>query len=149
MIVRYLFALFIGALLATLVGVGISAFYPGPTPPQPPVSITSPTDKQPDFAAEQEFQNVQQKYEKAQQHHNLYVAAIALSISVIIVLLSLTLLGGYGVITDGLLTGGLITLVYAVARGAGSNNQRFLFVVTLVGMAMAVTVGMRKFLQKT
>jgi hypothetical protein len=146
MVIRYLFSLFIGALVATLIGVGISAFYPGPVQPQAPTEISAPApDKTADMSAEKAFEHAQKDYEKAQQHYSLNVAAIALGLSVILVILSLTVLGSAGVITDGLLTGGLITLVYAVIRGAGSQNQRFLFLVTLVGLGLAVTVGIRKF----
>ena len=148
MIIRYLFSLFIGALFATLIGVGISAFYPGPAQPQPPAAVTTPaSDKSPDLAAERAFEQAQKDYDKAQQHYSLNVASVALALSVITVVLCLTLLARYGVITDGLLTGGLITLVYAVIRGSGSHNQRFLFLVTLVSLGLALAVGIRKFTQ--
>lgn len=78
---------FIGVLLATFVGVGIAAFYPGPKRPEPPLSIkycNGEVAKEAlnlaEVRAEQEKFDAEEKiYEEKSQKYNRDVSLISIS----------------------------------------------------------------------
>jgi len=64
MVLRFVYIVFIGVLLATLVGVGIAAFYPGPKAPEPPLSIKCQTLPCENLKDEATFQKIRQEQEE-------------------------------------------------------------------------------------
>ena len=50
-------------------------------------------------------------------------------------------------IADGLLLGGVLTLLYSVIRGFGTEDNMFRFVVVSVGFAISLFLGYVKFIQ--
>ncbi len=138
MSIKFIYALFIGILFATFVGVGIAAFYVEPKLEEVS-SNRGYTDGE-----------YQQKYEDFQKERNIYnrnVSSIALSISVLALIISLTLLKGTNVLADGLLLGGLFLLIYSILRGFNADDNMFRFIVVSVGFAVSLALGYIKFIQ--
>lgn len=155
MILRYIYIVFIGVLLATFVGVGIAAFYPGPKQPEPPSLLkycsleTAKGEKlSQEFKTEQEkFDKEVKIYEEKDQRYSRNVSIISLSAAIIILITSLTLLSKIYLIADGVLLGGVLTLFYSLIRGFNSQDEMFRFIVVSVGLVVSLTLGYLKFIK--
>lgn len=152
-VLRFLYAIFVAVLLATLVGVGIAAFYSGPKAPEYPSRLSTPAKVIPapnpageEFTKEQrEYEAKHRKYRALSETYNRNVSVIALIAAIIILAASLTLFQRILVIADGFLLGGLFVLLYSIGRGFGSGDDVFRFIVVAVGFAIAVFLGYLKF----
>jgi prolipoprotein diacylglyceryltransferase len=145
---RVIYSIFIAILFATLVGAGISAFYPGPKAPEYPLGLSAPsqTGEGPAFEAKQrEFDERQKNYQKESELYNHNVSIISLVAAIATLVVALTLFRRIELIADGLLLGGLFVLVYSIFRAFGDGDQVFRFIVTSVGFLVAVTLGYLKF----
>lgn len=158
MLIKYVYVVFVGMLLAAFVGVGIAAFYKGPKAPEYPAELQYPAltrpEQQPDATAEAKRQELQLKNDEAfkvfQKENELYqrnVSIIALLAAIMMLILSLTLVKQIQVIADGLLLGGVITLGYSVVRGFGSNDDMVRFMVVSVSLVVALVLGYIKFVK--
>lgn len=153
MILKIIYTIFIGVLFATLVGVGIAAFYPQPETPDYPIRVSYPeapreqneTERQ-EMIKEQEAYEAQMKaYEEERKTYNRNVSIISLVFAVIALVVSLTLFRTLLMIADGLLLGGLLTLLYSLIRGFEAEDNIFRFVVVAIGFIIAIIVGYLKF----
>lgn len=163
MILKYIYTIFLGVLLATFVGVGIAAFYPAPKYPESsfrPMVVPADTTKTKisdetmsaseaaridaqNRAAEQiskEFQGLSQKY-------NRDISIIALAFAVAILLVSLTVVKNLIYIADGVLLGGVLTLLYSIIRGFDTDDNMFRFMVVAAGLIIALILGYTKFIK--
>lgn len=153
MIIRWLYTVFLAALLVTFVGVGIAAFYKAPKSPDYPTELKFP-ETQPTTSPSAMTIQRQKDFDKKQQEfmdqNNLYnknVSSIAIAASLIILILSITLLGKIMYLSDGLLLGGVLTLGYAIIRGFGSGDEMFRFIIVTIGLVVAVFLGYWKFVR--
>ncbi len=158
MIIKLIYTLFLGILIAIFVGVGIAAFYPAPKAPEnislPKLVSPPPTDskeynvyyqqqKQEDI----ENQKMWDAYNKQQNIYQRNVSVIALISAIIVLVVSLTFFKSILVIADGLLLGGVFTLIYSIGRGFETQDNMFRFLVTSVGLITALTLGYIKFIK--
>jgi hypothetical protein len=151
MFLKYAYTTFIGILIATFVGVGIAAFYSSPKPPvlpfTPVVGITPgtiPSEQQQQQAAD--FDKQSKEYQIKNAEYIKYVSSISLAAAVIIVALSLTFMRRISFVADGLLLGGVLTLVYSIVRGFEAQDDKFRFLVVAIGLIVALTLGYMKFI---
>jgi len=158
MVLRLVYTFFIGVLLATFVGVGIAAFYPGPKAPEPPVSVkyAPPCESFKDEVASQKIRDEQEEFDKSMrvyqtqsEKYNRDVSIASLLAAILILIVSLTLFKKILLIADGLLLGGVLTLIYSIIRGFGSGDNMFRFLVVSAGMVIALFLGYIKFIQPT
>lgn len=151
MVLRFVYTIFIGVLLATFVGVGIAAFYPGPKSPEPPLSIKycPPKDEiSPEVRQEQEkFDAESRVFMEKNKIYNRDVSIISLVAAIIILIVSLTFAKTIQVIADGLLLGGVLTLIYSIIRGFASGDNMFRFIVVTIGLMISLILGYLKFIQ--
>lgn len=155
--IEIIYTFFIGILIAVFVGVGIAAFYPEPKSPETPAELKvyrAPIDSEEKTEQTEELMRVQKQYDaeieiyqKDLQIYNRNVSMIALAAAVLILVISLTLLKELLVLADGLLLGGVITLLYSVVRVFGSGDDKIRFVVVAVGLAVSLALGYIKFIQ--
>ena len=149
---RVLYTIFLAIMLAFFIGLGIEAFYPSPTAPEYPTELQyngkAPSEMSP------EMQKVQKDYDQSQKDwmkensvHSRNTSMIAVAFSVIILTLSLTVLQKINIMSDGFLLGGLLTLLYAIIRGFGSDDNRFRFILVTVGLIVALALGYIKFIR--
>lgn len=151
MILRIIYTIFIGVLLATFVGVGITAFYPDPKSPEEPLEIKYCPQNEPTTpelrAKQQEFDSAFKDFRNRQQEYNKNVSIISVAAAIIILIVSLTLLKKIMLIADGLLLGGVLTLIYSIIRGFDSGDNTFRFIVVSIGLIIALILGYLKFIK--
>lgn len=61
--------------------------------------------------------------------------------------MSLTVVKNLIYIADGVLLGGVLTLLYSIVRGFGSQDTMFRFVVVSIGLVIALLLGYIKFIK--
>lgn len=151
MILRLIYTLLLGVFLAIFVGVGISAFYKGPTHPEMPAVLKYCS---PDTVNTTSFKTQVTAYDKAEkiyrvdsQNYNRNVSTIAVIAASILVIASLTLLRKILLISDGILLGGVFTLIYSVIRGFSAEDTMFEFLVISVGLIVSLVLGYIKFIR--
>lgn len=154
MLIKYVYIVFLGLILATFVGVGIAAFYKGPTYPETPLSLKysrpymEPTIATPsaEYIKEQEaFDKESKKFQDSLNTYNRNVSMISLGFAVLMLILSLVFFKKITVIADGLLLGGVLTLGYSVVRGFNTNDDIFRFLVVAAGLITVMILGYLKF----
>ena len=155
-ILKFVYTVFIGVLLATFVGVGISAFYTSPEQLEYPHEMrpipvalddkcASPTAEI--IEEQKEFEKASSKHEEKMEAYNRNVSIIALISAIIILVVSLTLFKQIMVIADGLLLGGVLTLIYSIIRGFEAGDEMFRFVVVSIGLTVSLILGYIKFIK--
>ncbi|OGM12071.1 hypothetical protein A2Z22_03180 [Candidatus Woesebacteria bacterium RBG_16_34_12] len=156
MILKLIYTFLIGIFLAVFVGVGIAAFYPGPKFPEQPIllkycspEITKDAVQYAEFKSQAEkFDKEEKEYQKQSQIYNRNVSIVSLVASIVIVIASLTFFRTILLIADGLLLGGVLTLIYSVMRGFGSEDNMFRFIVVSVGLFISLFLGYIKFIPR-
>lgn len=141
--------MFLGVLLALFVGFGIHTFYPGPDEPRYPTTTETvtkePTDEQ--KAAEIRYQNEYRKYEDKMRPYSRNVSIVALIAAVIFLSLSLVFEKKLRVLADGIMFGGLFTLLYSIIRSIMSQDSKYIFAVITVGLIVVLYLGYHKFIR--
>src|SRR3989344_1548554 len=99
MLIKYVYIVFLGLILATFVGVGIAAFYKGPVYPETPASLkyarpyTEPSTATPSaqYIKEQEAFDLKSKdFQKSLENYNRNVSMISVGFAILMLILSLT-----------------------------------------------------------
>lgn len=155
MALKLIYTLFIGVFLAIFVGVGIAAFYPGPKSPEMPAilkycspDIAQNTTKFTEFKVQAEqFDKTEKAYQQSSQIYSRNVSTIAIIAAIIMVVISLTLLKQIQLLADGVLLGGVLTLLYSIIRGFGTEDNMFRFIVVSVGLIISLFLGYVKFIK--
>lgn len=155
MILRLSYTIFLGLLLATFIGVGISAFYMSPKMPDQAIltqkMVPEPTASNEAVLVEQnrEQQRIWDAYSKEQRVYDRNVSAIALAFSIGYLVIGLLFAGRMLILSDGLLLGSVFTLIYSIARGFNSQDETFRFIIVSVGLIIALVLGYMKFIKGT
>src|SRR3989344_6706955 len=156
MILKYIYTLFLGILLATFVGVGIAAFYPAQKYPEYPPNFyrTKPVVEEEESTQtaslrkqDEESYRISQEFQKLSNDYSKNVSIMSLAAAIAILLLSLTIIRNLAYIADGVLLGGVLTLLYSIVRGFGSEDEKFRFIVVSIGLITALALGYIKFLR--
>lgn len=154
MLIKYVYIVFLGLILATFVGVGIAAFYKGPTYPETPATLkyARPYPESPEstpsaeYIKEQEAFDAKSKiFQDQNDQYNRYVSMIALGFAVAMLVVSLVFFKKIMVIADGVLLGGVLTLAYSIIRGFNTNDDIYRFLVVGAGLITAMVLGYLKF----
>jgi len=154
MILKYLYVIFFGILLALFVGMGIATFYPEPQMPNPPSFYSAPSTNpnDPKMLAEnkkqEQFGKSMDQYQIDSKNYNKVVAPIVLFFAVVLCVLSLTILSSFQIFSDGFLLGGIFTLVYSIIRGSFANEPRLEFTVVAISFGLLAFFGYKKFSPK-
>jgi hypothetical protein len=153
MIIKLIYTLFLAILVALFVGLGISAFYPAPKSPEYPIELQL-AEKGPNCSLSEETKTAQINFDKetkiyneASNIYNRNVSIISLIAAIIILVLSLTLLAKINMIADGILLGGVFAAAYSIIRGVMSENTQFRFLIVVIGLVIALTLGYIKFIR--
>lgn len=145
-ILKIVYTFFIGIMLALFVGLGISTFYTGPTSPEYPVIMETKVEQTPDDTAKyQKYEQESRDYQKRSQEYSRNVSIIALISAVILLAVSLLLEKFNVVIANGVLLGGLFTLLYSIIRGFASQDSKMTFITVSIGLVIALYLGYRRF----
>jgi len=159
MAIKVLYTLCLALLVALFVGSGIAAFYPAPKQPEWPNRLQqsqpiTPESTTADRARQKESDRLQRRFERDQKKfqrlsasYNRDVSMISLLAAVAILFISLTLLKKIMLLSDGLLLGGALTLIYSIIRGFAGDNDMFRFIVVAVGTAVTIAIGYVRFVR--
>lgn len=144
--IKYIYILFTGLLIAFFVGIGIATFYPGPEQPEYPKELNKVDQLgEAGIAAGQEAQDAYDlAYEKYEEEESVYqrnVSVVLVIISVILLVLSLAGMRNMPIIADGTLLGGLFTLFHAVARGFMADDAKFKFLIISISLLVVFIMG--------
>lgn len=148
---KFVYSFFLGLLLVVFVGMGVATFYPSPKAPEYPRVLEA--GKTPDeYTAEQRtadyiYQAESKAYEQKSNGYNRNVAMIVLGAAVVLLVLGLVLESRLGLLSDGLLLGGVFTLLYSIGRSFAGENPKYSFAVVTVGVATTIIVGYVKFIK--
>jgi hypothetical protein len=138
-VLKIIFTLFIGVMVALFVGLGIEAFYPSPVYPDV-MWQENMTEKQ--TAA---IQAAEAAYQEAVRVRNQIVSIVVTAIAVIIMVASMFLEKRNLTLTNGLLLGGLFSLIYGSTVGFSAGSAMVTFITVGVGLAAVIVVGVRRF----
>jgi hypothetical protein len=138
-VLKIIFTLFIGVMVALFVGLGIEAFYPSPVYPDI-MWEENMTDEQ--TAA---IQAAEAAYQEAVRVRNQIVSIVVTAIAVIIMVASMFLEKRNLTLTNGLLLGGLFSLIYGSTVGFSAGSAMVTFITVGVGLAAVIVVGVRRF----
>lgn len=116
---QIIFAFFLGLVVVAFVGIGVNTFYPEPTYTNWD-SATASTWR-------------------------LITGIILLVLATLILVISLALPSHQAVITNGLLLGGVFTMIYAVGITISTDQSIWRFVVVAVALVVTIGVGYLKF----
>lgn len=155
MLIKYVYIVFLGIILATFVGVGIAAFYKGPVYPETPYTLKyarpyaepAGTPSAQYIKEQEKFDASSKQYQKDLEMYNRNVSMISLAFSILMLILSLNFAKKIPVIADGLLLGGVLTLAYSVVRGFNTNDDVYRFMVVGAGVIIAMILGYIKFVK--
>ena len=155
MILKYIYTIFLAMLLVTFVGVGIAAFYKGPKQPEYPIGLSYPeiSEKSSESAVIREeqirYDKTQRNFQKENEIYSKNVSTLSVAAALIILVLSITFLSKIDFISDGLLLGGVFTLIYSIIRGFSAGDEIFRFIVVAIGLFVAIFLGYWRFVRKS
>jgi hypothetical protein len=150
-ILKLVYTFFLGVLLAIFIGVGINTFYPGPKEPQFPVELNSYgkeinlTSDQ--IAIQKDWDQKIEQHNNEMKPYNRNVSIITLVAAVIFLAISVLYEKKIQVIADGIMLGGLFTLLYSLGRGFASEDSKYVFAVVSVSLATALFLGYHRFVR--
>ncbi len=154
MLLKYIYTVFLGLLITAFIGIGIAAFYPAPTPPR--YAVTTPRTAPPDQVASKETaaeiaqreadDKRQREFEVATKIYNRAVSLLALAGAIVVLAISLTAFRALGEIADGLLLGGVFTLLYSIGRSFASDSTKYQFSLVSLALIIGVSLGYLKFI---
>lgn len=152
-LLKAIYVVFLGLIIALFDGLGIAAFYETPKrPEQSPLAQETNYAKEPTsqaIEAQKNFDKQMKNYEENQLGpYNRNVAIITIIIAVLVLAIGLLFSLKFMILSDGLLLGGVFTLLYSVFRAAQANNIRFTFIIVAVALVVTVGLGFWKFLRK-
>lgn len=147
---KLIYTFILGVVIALFVGVGVSAFYEPPKEPEYPI-ITS-SYKEPageiskeDAAKQEQFERDMRAYSEIRQGYERNVSVILLGLAVVTITIGLVFSRQIGFLSDGILLGGLFTLVHALIRGFAADDTKYLFAASTVAVAVVLYLGYRRF----
>jgi hypothetical protein len=156
MLIKPIYSIFLGLLLAIFVGAGIATFYEAPKYPEymdgpyqsKPVMAPGVTEETPEqIQLREDQQRKEKEYRVASEIYHRNVSVISVVFSVILLVLGLSLMNKIDVISDGLLLGGVMILLYSIGRGFASQDNKYQFLVITIGLIIALILGYAKFIR--
>lgn len=129
-LLQVIYAFFLGLVVLAFVGIGLNTFYPRPPYPEDAVDAVGPA------------YDAYVKLEDAWQINTSIILLIAATI-----VLGISLVRGPWppVISNGLLLGGIFTMVYAVGMSLGAESSLLRFGVATLALAITVAAGYLSF----
>lgn len=150
---KVIYAFFVGLLLSIFVGVGVSAFYPAPKLPEHPEILSAPSkaptmeQSEAQIDAQREYDREYKEYQNVSATYNRNVSIIVLIAAIIFVSVSLLFESKIKVIADGILLGGIFTLIYSIGRSFESSDSKYTFLVVSIGLVIALLLGYLRFIR--
>lgn len=150
-IIRLIYTFFLGLLLAIFIGVGTNTFYSSPPSPKMPDELKysynynkEPTTEQ--MALQKTFdQKMEQYNENQMKTYNRNISIITLIAAVLLLVISILFENKIKVIADGVMLGGLFTLLYSLGRSIASQDSKYSFIAITIGLVIVLYLGYHRF----
>jgi hypothetical protein len=157
-----IFSLFLGLMVVALVGVGVNTFYPSPAVSYDKElqvlyqqqSVIGAKSAQPSSTVDAEQAALQTKINDLQNKSQLAQEPWMVNTSIVLVLFATLVMGislvrseQLRVLSNGLLLGGLFTMVYGSGWSIASNSSLARFLVILFALAVTIGLGYLKFVR--
>ena len=143
---RAFYTVFLAILIALFFGLGVAAFYEAPKRPTPTMAIEK--EETPQSSTEiLEYEANQGEFERSNEAYNQNVSMITLGLALISVVAGLLLTNKILLLSDGLMLGGVFTLIYSIIRGMQTQDAKFRFIVAAVGLFITLGLGYMKFIK--
>lgn len=149
-ILKLVYAVFLGLLLALFVGEGIHMFYSPPVAPKYPIELnTYGKELNPEQQLKQQsFDRLSEQYRAKLKPYSRNVSALALGAAVILFGLSMFYDQRPTLIGNGLMLGGVFTLFYSIIRAFESENTAYTLGVIMASIAVMLYLGYRRFTRR-
>lgn len=150
-ILQMVYTFFLGILIALFVGVGINTFYTPPVRPIYPAELNTLVGKEP--TAEQQalqvsWENESRQFEEEKrQPYSRNVSLIAISAAVILLATSILFEKKIKIMSDGVMLGGLFTLLYSIGRGFASQDSKYTFIMVTISLVVVLLLGYHRFVK--
>lgn len=150
-VLRLVYTFFLGVLIALFVGFGINTFYAGPSEPDYPYT----TDFQKEEPAPAQLE-AERQYQKDYDAFSAEMESYSRNVSIIATLAAVALLSAsilydrkIKFIADGVMFGGLLTLLYGIIRALVAGDSKYTFIVTAVSLGVVIYLGYHRFVKPT
>ncbi|MBO1269259.1 hypothetical protein [Arthrobacter cavernae] len=145
-VLKIVYTIFVGVLLALFVGLGIQTFYPPPKQPEYPIELNVKEPGDEARQAQADFEKQVRDYQDENDSYNRTVAIVATSAAALLLGLSLLLEKKGPVLANGIMLGGLFTLLYSVTRGLASRDTQTTFISVSIALVLVMFLGYRRFI---
>lgn len=132
---KILYTLLIGIVYVFVIGSAIAVFYPQPAYPAP---LPAPTPQQ--------SATISQNFTEKLQTYHQRVAIILLIISLLTMGVGYLLRTKNMPIGQGIVFGGVFTLIYSFTTSLDANNTKLSFAISLIGFIVVIALGYFVFL---
>lgn len=151
-IFRVIYTLILGIVIAFFFGIGVQAFYEAPKAPEyPSFTPYKSAELNVEQRAEQEardrqYESDMRAYDEQRKPYERNVAIILMSLAVVTVVSAFVLAPRIGFLSDGVLLGGLFTVLHSIVRGMMVDDTKFLFVMVTIAVVVVLALGYRRFI---
>lgn len=146
-VLRLLYTFFVGVLLAVFVGVGVATFYTAPKSPEYPIELNTlgkePTAEQ--LALERKYSMKMEEYNEVMKPYNRKTSLITLCAAVILLGISLIYEKRMKILAEGVMLGGLFTLIYSLGRSFAADDTKYSFLAVTVSLVIVLFLGYHRF----
>ena len=147
-ILNLIYVLFVGLLIAIFVGVGINTFYEPPEQPEYPYDYGYQEEtSEEQIKLEKQYEKENDKYEKEAKEYYGNASVLAVSSSVVLIAFSIAYAKKIKTIGDGVMLGGLFTLLYSIGLGIASTNSKLNFGIVSVSLVVVIYLGYHRFIK--
>ena len=148
---KLIYTVFLGIMLALFVGFGVATFYTAPKMPEYPSKLqySEPAKMDtPELIVERKaFDDKQKTFNDANKLYRGRVFIIVVICAVLILAIGLLLEHRIMILSDGFLLGGVLLLAYALINAFMTENTRYQFVAVTVGLVISLVLGWLKFIR--
>lgn len=150
---KIIYTIFLGLIIALFFGLGVAAFYEGPKIPEYPMELEKTTpecvaNNSELKAKEEKMIKDQKEYQAKFSEYSRNVSVIVLVLAILTIIVSLLFLDKILILSDGLMLGGVFTLIYSIIRGFMSEDVRYRFIIVSVGLIVTLVLGYIKFIRQ-
>lgn len=150
-LIKSLYIVAIGLLVAAFVGFGVDAFYTSPKEPKYPIELQSKSSEErstQENEQQKEFDKKQDAFFKEISKYNQNLSVILIALAVVILAASLLGLNKIDLIGEGATLGGVFTLFYGIARAVATEEAKFRFIAITIALIIIVFLTYWKFLKE-
>lgn len=164
---QVIFSIFLGLMLTTFVGIGVYTFYPMPEPSDNPAlqeqirklelerdsyysksqGELSPTDQARVAQLDTEIQKLYQEQNKPNETWGRNTSIILIAFATVVMAVSLIRADQLKVISNGLLLGGIFTMVYGTGWAIATGTSLARFWVVTAGLVITIVLGYIRFVR--